>query len=162
MAAIAARATIPFDRFIFALGIRQVGQATARLLAKQYGNLVAWRDAMDDAQDDIKIVDAHHHRVAHQRGNIHRAGHLDGADAVARVGIDAVLAVAAVDGRAEHHHGLPRILCASNTADQLFGLAAVHTAGDDLDPANITGRKMRLHAAPITSRSCLFSPADTR
>ena len=51
VAAIAARATIPFDRFIFALGIRQVGQATARLLAKQYGNLVAWRDAMDDAQD---------------------------------------------------------------------------------------------------------------
>lgn len=50
-AAIAARATVPFDRFVFALGIRQVGQATARLLAKQYGNLKAWRDAMDDAQD---------------------------------------------------------------------------------------------------------------
>jgi DNA ligase (NAD+) len=51
VAAIAARAKAPFDRFVFALGIRQVGQATARLLAKQYGNLAAWRDAMDDAQD---------------------------------------------------------------------------------------------------------------
>ena len=48
---IEARRTIDLDRFIFALGIRQVGQATARLLAKTYGAYGAWRVAMDAAQD---------------------------------------------------------------------------------------------------------------
>lgn len=48
---IEARRTIDLDRFIFALGIRQVGQATARLLAKTYGSYDAWRAAMDVAQD---------------------------------------------------------------------------------------------------------------
>ena len=43
--------TITLERFIHALGIRQVGQATARLLAKQYGSLAAWRLAMEKAQD---------------------------------------------------------------------------------------------------------------
>ena len=50
-AAIAARRTIALERFIYALGIRQVGQATARLLAKQYGSLAGWRAAMERAQD---------------------------------------------------------------------------------------------------------------
>ncbi|OAB60996.1 hypothetical protein AY599_18025 [Leptolyngbya valderiana BDU 20041] len=45
-AAIEARRTIPLERFIFALGIRQVGQATARLLARSYGDLTSWQDAM--------------------------------------------------------------------------------------------------------------------
>jgi len=46
MRAIEDRRTIPLDRFIFALGIRQVGQATARLLARVYGSFAAWRDQM--------------------------------------------------------------------------------------------------------------------
>ncbi|MEE9210969.1 MAG: NAD-dependent DNA ligase LigA, partial [Kiloniellales bacterium] len=50
-AAIAEKRTIALERFIYALGIRQVGQATARLLAKQYGSLHAWREAMDAARD---------------------------------------------------------------------------------------------------------------
>ncbi|MBL6934062.1 MAG: NAD-dependent DNA ligase LigA [Alphaproteobacteria bacterium] len=37
---------IPLERFIFALGIHQVGQATARLLAREYGSLEGWRKAM--------------------------------------------------------------------------------------------------------------------
>jgi DNA ligase (NAD+) len=45
------RRTISLDRFIYALGIRQVGQATARLLAKQYGSLKGWREQMEAAQD---------------------------------------------------------------------------------------------------------------
>jgi DNA ligase (NAD+) len=49
--AIEERRRIPLDRFIYALGIRQVGQATARLLARQYGSLAAWRQAMEAAQD---------------------------------------------------------------------------------------------------------------
>jgi DNA ligase (NAD+) len=46
LAAIEARRRIGLDRFIYALGIRQVGQAMARLLAKQYGSLEAWQAAM--------------------------------------------------------------------------------------------------------------------
>ncbi len=49
--AISERRHIGLDRFIYALGIRQVGQATARLLARQYGTLDAWRLAMDGAGD---------------------------------------------------------------------------------------------------------------
>jgi len=51
MQAVEARRTIPLERFIYALGIPQVGEATARLMAKNYGSLPAWRDAMIAAQD---------------------------------------------------------------------------------------------------------------
>jgi DNA ligase (NAD+) len=51
IAAIAERRGIALDRFIYALGIRQVGQATARLLARSYLTLEAWRAAMAAAQD---------------------------------------------------------------------------------------------------------------
>jgi DNA ligase (NAD+) len=46
LAAIDARRKVPFDRFVFALGIRQVGEATARLLAQHYETLPKWRAAM--------------------------------------------------------------------------------------------------------------------
>jgi DNA ligase (NAD+) len=42
--------TVPLDRFIYALGIRQVGQATARLLARHYRSLSDWRQAMQAAR----------------------------------------------------------------------------------------------------------------
>ncbi len=50
-AAIDARRTIPLDRFIFALGIRHVGETTARLLAKSYGTFDAFAKAMRAARD---------------------------------------------------------------------------------------------------------------
>ena len=49
MAAIEERRTIGLDRLIYALGIRQVGEATARLLARHYGKLADWREAMLEA-----------------------------------------------------------------------------------------------------------------
>jgi len=49
--AIAARKRISLERFIYALGIRQVGQATARLLAQHYTSLENWREAMAAAED---------------------------------------------------------------------------------------------------------------
>lgn len=49
MAAIRERRRIGLDRLIFGLGIRQVGQATAKLLARQYGTLADWRAAMTRA-----------------------------------------------------------------------------------------------------------------
>ena len=50
-AAIDERQRISLDRFINALGIPQVGQATARLLARHYRSLAAWRREMEAAQD---------------------------------------------------------------------------------------------------------------
>jgi DNA ligase (NAD+) len=47
--AIAARCRIALDRFIFALGIRHVGETTARLLARFYGSIKTFRDAMIEA-----------------------------------------------------------------------------------------------------------------
>ena len=49
--AINRRRTVALDRFIYALGIRQVGQATARLLAHHYGSLAHLRKAMAAAKD---------------------------------------------------------------------------------------------------------------
>ena len=51
-AAIDARRTIALDRFIYALGIRQVGEATARLLALHYRTYKDWRAAMAAAAVD--------------------------------------------------------------------------------------------------------------
>ncbi len=49
MESVAARRHIAFERFIFALGIPQVGQATARLLARKYRDPFLWREAMQAA-----------------------------------------------------------------------------------------------------------------
>ncbi len=51
IAAIDERRRIALDRFINALGIPQVGQATARLLARHYRSLANWRREMEAAQD---------------------------------------------------------------------------------------------------------------
>lgn len=51
LAAIEARRVIALDRFIYALGIRQVGEATAKLLARHYASLEGWREAMLEARD---------------------------------------------------------------------------------------------------------------
>ncbi len=44
--AIEARRNPPFDRFIFALGIRRIGEANAKLLARHYHSLPEWRERM--------------------------------------------------------------------------------------------------------------------
>ncbi len=48
-AAIAVRSEISFDRFIYALGIRQVGEQTAKLLARHYDTPDHWLDRMKQA-----------------------------------------------------------------------------------------------------------------
>ncbi len=47
--AIDARRSLSLDRFIYALGIRQIGQSTAKLLARHYGDFQTLRLAMDHA-----------------------------------------------------------------------------------------------------------------
>ncbi len=48
-AAIEQRRRISLERFIYALGIRQIGEATAKLLARRYQSLSAWHAAMRHA-----------------------------------------------------------------------------------------------------------------
>ncbi|ABE62115.1 DNA ligase, NAD-dependent [Nitrobacter hamburgensis X14] len=48
-AAIDARRTIELNRLIFALGIRHVGEGNAKLLARHYGGIDAFRAAMSEA-----------------------------------------------------------------------------------------------------------------
>ena len=62
-AAIDARRTIPLHRFIFALGIRHVGETNARLLARSYGSYEAFEAAMvaaakgdADALDELDSI----------------------------------------------------------------------------------------------------------
>ncbi len=50
--AIAARRRIPLARFIYALGIRRIGETNARLLARHYGDFATWRAQMLAAVDD--------------------------------------------------------------------------------------------------------------
>jgi DNA ligase (NAD+) len=49
-AAIDARRTISLPRFIYALGIRQVGEATAKRLAAHYGTMEKFMESFDDLQ----------------------------------------------------------------------------------------------------------------
>lgn len=56
-----ARRTIALDRFLFALGIPQVGQATARLLARHYGSLDTLLEALDSlpaGEEECRSSDA--------------------------------------------------------------------------------------------------------
>src|SRR5690606_30368881 len=46
LAAIEARRRVPLERFIFALGIRRIGEANAKLLARHYHSLEEWRAKM--------------------------------------------------------------------------------------------------------------------
>jgi DNA ligase (NAD+) len=50
--AIEARRNVRLDRFIYALGIRHVGETTARLLARNYGSAEAFLEAMRQAGSD--------------------------------------------------------------------------------------------------------------
>ncbi len=49
VAAIEERRRIPFGRFIYALGIRRIGETNAKLLARHYGDPRSWIDAMREA-----------------------------------------------------------------------------------------------------------------
>jgi DNA ligase (NAD+) len=49
--AIEARRRISLERFIYALGIPQIGEETAKLLARHYLTFEAWREAMVAAKD---------------------------------------------------------------------------------------------------------------
>ena len=49
IAAIEQRRTVPLARFVFALGIRRIGENNAKLLARHYGSFASWRAQMIEA-----------------------------------------------------------------------------------------------------------------
>ncbi|ARJ66982.1 DNA ligase (NAD(+)) LigA [Magnetospirillum sp. ME-1] len=52
------RSRMGLERFIFALGIRQIGEATAKRLARHYGSLESWRAAMtEEAKDELISIE---------------------------------------------------------------------------------------------------------
>jgi DNA ligase (NAD+) len=70
-AAIDARREIGLERFLYALGIRHVGQELARLLARRYGDLPAFRAAMQalaggdvEARETLLDIDGIGERIA--------------------------------------------------------------------------------------------------
>ena len=71
--AIESRRTVPLDRFIYALGIRRIGERNARLLARHYGDFAHWRAEMLAATHDrlgiARGAGQHHrHRPGDRRG----------------------------------------------------------------------------------------------
>lgn len=72
--AIEARRTIALDRLIFGLGIRHVGEATARTLARAYGSWAAFHDAA----------------LAISRGDAQAAEEMDALDDIGQVVVEAV------------------------------------------------------------------------
>jgi DNA ligase (NAD+) len=51
LSAIEARRHVPLDRFIFALGIRRIGEVNAKLLARHYHSFGEWREKMLAARE---------------------------------------------------------------------------------------------------------------
>ncbi len=70
MAAIDRARDVPLAKFIFALGIRHVGEITAKLLARHYGSFDAWSSAMkalsvsDEARQALENIDGIGPKVA--------------------------------------------------------------------------------------------------
>ena len=77
----ARQTTLP--RFLYALGIREVGEATAQALARQFGSLQAVREASEEALQqtpDVGPVVAHHvHTFFRQPHNLEVIGKLQAA-----------------------------------------------------------------------------------
>jgi len=55
-AAIEDKRAVDLDRFIFGLGIRHIGETTARLLARTYGSVEALMAAVDEAEDETSAA----------------------------------------------------------------------------------------------------------
>lgn len=90
MAAIEKARDVPLAKFIYGLGIRHVGEITAKLLARTYGSYAAWMAAMEklpeggEARDQLDSIDgigevviealADFFREPHNRDIVHRLG----------------------------------------------------------------------------------------
>lgn len=104
LAAIEARRSVPLDRFIFALGIRHVGEVTARDLAKAYGDFGTLRAALEalGAEREATIARMRDSGLAAPDIEKKLATELQARISVAQIG--PVVAEALVDFFAEPHN----------------------------------------------------------
>jgi len=81
MAAIETARDVPLEKFIFALGIRHVGEITAKLLARYYGSYGAWIAAMQqlpkggEALEELDRIDSIGPKVAGAIADFFREPH---------------------------------------------------------------------------------------
>ncbi len=81
MAAIDRARDVPLAKFIFALGIRHVGEITAKLLARHYGSFGAWSSAMkalsfsEEARQGLENIDGIGAKVASALGDFFSEAH---------------------------------------------------------------------------------------
>lgn len=82
MAAIEKSRDVPLEKFIFALGIRHIGEVTGKLLARHYGSYAAWVNAMQqlceegsDAYAELDNIDGIGETVAHALADFFREPH---------------------------------------------------------------------------------------
>jgi DNA ligase (NAD+) len=90
MTAIEKAKDVPLAKFIFALGIRHVGEVTGKLLARHYGSFSAWVAAMQqlpeggEAYGELDNIDGIGHTVAEALADFFREPH--NRDIVLRLG----------------------------------------------------------------------------
>ena len=105
-AAIEARRRIPLERFIYALGIRFVGEVNAKVLARHYGGFDRWRAAM------LELAG----------GDAEARAELDNVD-----GVGSALIEELIEFFAEPHN--------LEALDQLAGELEIEAAGPDPQPS---------------------------
>lgn len=130
--AIRDRREVPLDRFIYALGIRHIGQTTAKLLARSYGSYAVWETAM--------------HTVAQERKanpDEHKKPELIGPHYADLVGIDTVGMTAA--------DSLAAFFGEQHNVDVLSALAAVLTVKDVEAPKS--------DGSPVAGKTVVFTGA---
>ena len=135
LAAIDERRTIGLDRFIFALGVRHIGQTTAKLLARYYGSFALWRARMEAVAHERK-ANPDEHKKPELVGEAY--AELTNIDTVGMVAADSL---AAFFGEA-HNTGV------------VDALAGVLTITDVAAPAS-TG-------SPVAGKTVVFTGTLTR
>ncbi|MBX9797211.1 NAD-dependent DNA ligase LigA [Sphingomonas sp.] len=119
IAAIDAKRSPPLDRFLFALGIRHVGEVTARDLARRYGSWAAFRAMIDRA---LEVRAGMVRALAESDDKLLARTARELAAVVETPGVGPEVALALVDFFAEPHNvaALDELLAQLTPADTVF------------------------------------------
>ena len=93
------------------------------------------RDIHDPHVEELPLIDPHDLRIAGEPEYVGRILHAHRLEPCFAVRHDVIGAVAVIDPRFEYSNLLAGYLRPAYPANQFFGLAAEHAAGNDLDPA---------------------------
>ncbi|MBX9881158.1 MAG: NAD-dependent DNA ligase LigA [Sphingomonas sp.] len=131
VAAIDAKRTPPLDRFLFALGIRHVGEVTARDLARRYGSWAAFRAMIDRA---LEVRSGMIRALAESDDKLLARTAKELAAVVETPGVGPEVALALVDFFAEPHNqeALAALLDQCRPADVVFEAKASEVSGKTL------------------------------